>query len=561
VASARPASSRWLFGPGSDLVLGCGLGYVAIVVLLLAVGTSSRAAPMLALTPLLSILTGTPHYGATLLRVYEKRSERQAYAFFAVYVTVVLWSLFYVGLYSVWLGSLLITLYLSWSPWHYSGQNYGIALLFLRRRGVEVTPGVKRLLYTSFLLSFGLTLLALHGASGPEGEYAAFTPYQGATFQLLTVGIPSPFWEIAYVAIGMGYLGVLVAAGALLLRRARPGDLLPSAVLVLTQMLWFSVPPVARWLGLMGPDQALSSNLAAYAFIWIATGHSVQYLWVTTYYSAREEPWSGRGVYLLKALLAGSFIWGVPALLYTASVEGSSLGGVARDQDVFLVVAAVVNLHHFVLDGAIWKLRDGRVARVLIRREGDARPAPIEPEAAPRRWLAPMVYALGGILTVQVLVGLYEKEGVLRPAVRSGNLIEARESLERLQRIRSDSAADYLMLGRAALRRGDAPMAREALRGSIAKRPTPEAWVALGQLAKQQGRSEKAAAAYQQALALEAEHPTALYLLGETRLGQGRVEEAVERLARAAELLPGDERVQAAYRRATREANRASDGG
>ena len=34
---------------------------------------------------------------------------------------------------------------------------------------------------------------------------------------------------------------------------------------------------------------------------------------------------------------------------------------------VVLLVASVVNLHHFVLDGAIWKLRDGRVARVLLR--------------------------------------------------------------------------------------------------------------------------------------------------------------------------------------------------
>ena len=31
-----------------------------------------------------------------------------------------------------------------------------------------------------------------------------------------------------------------------------------------------------------------------------------------------------------------------------------------------LIVTAIVNIHHFVLDGAIWKLRDGRIAALLV---------------------------------------------------------------------------------------------------------------------------------------------------------------------------------------------------
>ena len=34
----------------------------------------------------------------------------------------------------------------------------------------------------------------------------------------------------------------------------------------------------------------------------------------------------------------------------------------------FFIFAALVNLHHFILDGAIWKLRDGRIARLLLGR-------------------------------------------------------------------------------------------------------------------------------------------------------------------------------------------------
>ena len=32
----------------------------------------------------------------------------------------------------------------------------------------------------------------------------------------------------------------------------------------------------------------------------------------------------------------------------------------------FLIFTALVNIHHFILDGAIWKLREGRVASVLL---------------------------------------------------------------------------------------------------------------------------------------------------------------------------------------------------
>jgi len=71
---------------------------------------------------------------------------------------------FVAGVYDVRVGSLMITIYMSWSPWHYSSQNYGVASMFLRRRGVPVTRLGKRLLHASFQLSWLLVLLAIHAA-------------------------------------------------------------------------------------------------------------------------------------------------------------------------------------------------------------------------------------------------------------------------------------------------------------------------------------------------------------------------------------------------------------
>jgi len=59
--------------------------------------------------------------------------------------------LFGLGFYSVAVGSALLTVYLTGRPWRYTGQNYGLALVFLRRRGIPVRDGHERWLYASFV--------------------------------------------------------------------------------------------------------------------------------------------------------------------------------------------------------------------------------------------------------------------------------------------------------------------------------------------------------------------------------------------------------------------------
>jgi hypothetical protein len=74
---------------------------------------SSATQPLILWTPfataVLALVTNTPHYGATLLRVYEHRSDRRRYGFFAVHATLLIFGLFVGGLYWAPLGSLLLT--------------------------------------------------------------------------------------------------------------------------------------------------------------------------------------------------------------------------------------------------------------------------------------------------------------------------------------------------------------------------------------------------------------------------------------------------------------------
>ena len=58
---------------------------------------------------------------------------------------------------------------------------------------------------------------------------------------------------------------------------------------MLAQALWFSVPYTWTWL----TNTRLEAQGVGWLFVWAVLGHSVQYLWITTYYAigrARGRP-------------------------------------------------------------------------------------------------------------------------------------------------------------------------------------------------------------------------------------------------------------------------------
>jgi tetratricopeptide (TPR) repeat protein len=495
--AAAPAaiapSRRWLFGPVPDLLLGCGIGYAFLFAAMSFAGPELRWAVPFGLAPLVALVSGTPHYGATLLRVYERRADRRAYALFTVWATLAVAAAFVWGLHDVFVGSVILTIYLTWSPWHYTGQNYGISLMFLGRRGVRPDPATKRWIYVSFVLSFVLTILAIHVAA-PSADYAPLQ-YQGGQYVLLPLGIPTGVQRWLFVAVGAAYLVATAGAAFRLLRTASARDLAPTFLVMATQALWFSVPVVARQVQIFQGVEPLSTQYAAYAFLWIATGHSLQYLWVTTYYARAGAAWSGYPRYFGACLLAGAAIWALPALLFAPGL----LASVPYDVGLGVLVAAAVNLHHFILDGAIWKLRDGKVARVLIRASGEEADATA---TARGPWLRRAIFAAGAVSVAVLLGTTLEEEFGFRRAIARGDAARAELALARLERVGRDSPSLRVALAILAAQKGDEAEARAQLERSLALRPTPEAWRTIGWLHERAGESARAIAPYREALKL-----------------------------------------------------------
>ncbi len=472
-----------------DLLIGCG-GLYALglgAYLLLRGRSSDQLEYML---PLAVLLVTVPHYGATLQRVYGSAEQRSRYAFFTVYATAALVAWFVVGTFDPLLGSLMITVFLSWSPWHYSGQNYGIAMMYLGRAGIVLPPAVKRTFWTTFVLSYLLSQLNLHG-SRSAAHYATGAGEQ--SLGVLPLGLPQDVVAPLFAGIVVLYLGVLVIAGIGLLRAGAAKTLLPVAAIVFTQALWFVVPFfVIQWLALELGDPRY--GVVENAILWLAIAHGAQYLWVTSYYARASSSERGYRGYLVKTMLFGAAAWSLPVVAFAPEM----LAGASYTNGHALLIAALVNIHHFVLDGAIWKLRSGRVASVLIRGEKtqDVRGLSLRTTR--------LAVAVGVACTVVYSGYSLATEIVLPIAIERGQVRTASAILDGLGWVTIDAEQKHAKLGDWLLAEGDEAGAIEHYRRAVEIAPdlAVKAHFELGRLLFKDGQVDEAIEHLKQAVAL-----------------------------------------------------------
>jgi tetratricopeptide (TPR) repeat protein len=514
-AAVPSGESPWLWGSASDLLLGAGLCFVPVLGLLALAGDAVERAWPTGLMPLAMLALNAPHLGAALLRVYERREDRQRYRYFAVHATLAITVLFGAGIAFAPLGSLLLTLYLTLVPWHFSGQNYGIALVFLRRRGIEPDPHEKRSLYLAFALPYAMTFLGLHG--GGVATVAPVDP-SGSAYHFLALPLPAVFVEWSLLVVAIAWFAALFDLGAKLAPRVPLRALAPATAVLASQALWFALPlllcfaPGGR--EIFGP---YSEARHAYTTLWISLAHSAQYLWITSYFAARKSPAEGLSRFALKALLAGSALYGFPIVLLSPSL----FGRVPYDAGLLAMLAGALNLHHVLIDGAIWKLRSGPIARILIHGSGESALTNVPP----RRALRALVYASGVLGVLLALLGTLEHEFGFARASERADLARLERAAERLRWLAREDPALWSRIGGLRAERGDSPGALAAFERSLALFPTASAWIDSGIARERVGDLSGARSAYARALELAPELPIARrHAQRAARLAQGRGE-------------------------------------
>ncbi len=337
-------ASIWIYGPWLDLTVGCGAWSLPLLLLAyFSMASSTRAWAVIFYG--LALLFNYPHYMATIYRAYHRVEDFQKYRFFTVYTTALV---LLTGLLShFWLSILpwIFTLYLTWSPWHYSGQNYGLFMMFARRAGAKPSNSERRALYGAFIASYLVLFLGFHTGSSSDPLF-------------LSLGIPSLAGRCGQITLGAVFVALSFYGWSGLARVLGWRKLLPCLTLFFSQFLWFLLPAAMSLIkGMEIPQSRYSSGV-------LAVMHSAQYLWITSYYARREasesqgrswRPWAYFAV-----LVAGGIALFVPGPWLASRVFHHDFTA------SFLIFTALVNLHHFILDGAIWKLRDGRVAALLL---------------------------------------------------------------------------------------------------------------------------------------------------------------------------------------------------
>ena len=445
VASAP--RSIWVDGPWIDLLIGCG-GW-SIPLLLVSYTLVDRDVPRWSVVfYTLAIVCNYPHYMATIYRAYgrDDRGQHRLYTHFLTAGLVVLGAVAHVEFAIVpW----LFTTYVMWSPWHYTGQNFGLLMMFLRRGGVDVTPAERRALHVAFVASFVMLLAAFN--LGPSHDPL-----------VLSIGLP---WRVAAgieaAAAFMFATGGLIAFAPMARRGAR-GALIAPLTLYSTQALWFVAPIVVGWMSsLSAPQTRYSSGM-------LAVMHSAQYLWITRYFARRDAEQRSRLRSWNVWAYWGTLVIGGLALFLPVPWLASYTWHADFTVSVF-IVASIINIHHFMIDGVVWKLRNPRVGQMLVggssaTQGADATtPLATRPRVARRTILTLSRNVAVALLLILAAVDQWR----YRLAIGHGD----RDGLEAATRINPYDSGAYFRLAQAAGQAGDATSAEVALRRAIAANP------------------------------------------------------------------------------------------
>jgi tetratricopeptide (TPR) repeat protein len=512
-AGNSTAPRSWIYGPWVDLIIGCGAWTAPLLLLTNYVSSSSTKGWSFAFYAL-ALLFNYPHFMATVYRAYHSYDEFAKYRVFTVHVTLLL---LFAGLIAhLWYPLLpgIFTLYICWSPWHYTGQNYGLLMMFARRAGLTPTEGERQALHLAFIASYLMLLFSFH--TGPSTDALIFS-----------LGLPAKFTLPIRGALGLFFLGASSWALFSLARRSSWKVLIPSVTLATTQFLWFLLPAVIELLsGKEVPQTRYSSGI-------LAVLHSAQYLWITSYYQKKEARAAGQSSWsfakYLLTLVAGGIALFIPgpwlaSRLFHADFAAS-----------FLTFTALVNLHHFILDGALWKLRDSRIASFLLNKKSESSEETDRPDhlSSLFHWIAGATPAARllrvGLILLLLLWGVMDQLHFYW-----ANVSASLTSLQRAARLNPNDSSVQSHLAHAADSAGNRDLALAALQRASELDPTNlslQESYARGLIVAD--RDADAYSLYRKLLARSPQNANALVNYGLLAQRLGHSEEAVDSWQRA----------------------------
>lgn len=295
---------------------------------------------------ILAILINSTHFMASYRLLYDSLDRVRSAPWTAIHVPVILLALFVYRLFGpgreivadaiLLIGSLYLAI-------HYTGQAWGMVASFGRLAGVRLLANERRAIRSGMRILLLLhVLLALQGRFPPAAWMARSTYLQLHQFAFRSVCV------MAAVSLVAGSIGFWNAR--------RRGEGVPARAVLPWLSLYFWYP---TWFLVPGGP------------LWVQLSHALQYLPFPLRVEANRFTARSAGsvklhlafVYVGLVVAGIVFLKGPPL---TARIFGPGWYSAPAIRDAFATFVLLINIHHFFIDGALWKLRNPEVRRDLF---------------------------------------------------------------------------------------------------------------------------------------------------------------------------------------------------
>ncbi|HMO16681.1 MAG TPA: hypothetical protein PKA63_09360 [Oligoflexia bacterium] len=338
----RVSAKSYFFGPYVDFFLAG--GFSILMYFFISRNFSADGPPKMLMTLAAGLLWvgNWPHFAATNLRLYGSLSTIRQYPLTATLVPVFILIGMVLSLMNPeTVAPYFIKIFLLWSPYHFSGQTVGVTLIYARRANFTLSYIERRAL--SWFV-FGTFLYA----TARSETFVGVHKYYDIAYP--TFGLP--LWVPELIAPVM-WFSAIIFFWAYLRESFGRKQILPFIILVpcVAQFVWFV---------------AGSGVQGFYEFV--PFFHSIQYLLVAASMRVVEQSEIRKdsskvllsmGGWTLSIVCLGAILFYVlPRYIeYQFSIPLYLALGVS---------GAAVQIHHFFVDGVIWKLRRETVAQPLM---------------------------------------------------------------------------------------------------------------------------------------------------------------------------------------------------
>lgn len=345
----------WILHPAIDMLLCCGgLVWAVFAVHYFLIAPTKNVALTQMMVVFGIILThcfSETHTVATLVRAYRTPETRRQYSKYTHWAALGFAALGMTALFVKGMTPYLAKIYLIWVVQHFTAQTYGMVLLYCFKNNYKLKDLEKRVIWL------------LMNATAAFAIVRQLTFHEWSANGFLALEIPRipqlPPWVFTCATISLEIsvlaLVVMVTRKLIVERQLMP---LPAMLMLATGVLIFTVGKEAS------------------GFLWLyvpALFHGSQYVVIAGAHYLKEHKQAdglpardlfkllqqSSGMRYMGFLLLGAiFLYvGLPRLLQEFGFDYTLC---------FATVFCVINLHHFLTDSAIWKLRDPKLRKALV---------------------------------------------------------------------------------------------------------------------------------------------------------------------------------------------------